>query len=91
MNDDPKIRVYAEGRTNARREPWQDDALCAQTSPDLFTVDKGESSTEAKKICAACPVVRQCLEYALRNDIRHSVWGGKTPNQRRLIVKEKAA
>ncbi|HWU31334.1 MAG TPA: WhiB family transcriptional regulator, partial [Marmoricola sp.] len=38
------------------RERWQDDALCAETAPDMFFPPKGGSTADAMAICAACTV-----------------------------------
>jgi WhiB family redox-sensing transcriptional regulator len=66
---------------------WQQFALCAQTDPDLFILDKGESSKPAKKICAACPVIEQCLAFALANPVK-GVWGGLTKKERNRLKRE---
>lgn len=47
---------------------WTRDAVCAQIDPELFFPDKGGSTATAKKVCAGCPVRRQCLEYALEHE-----------------------
>ena len=31
---------------------------------------------EALRICGQCPVREACLDYALKNQIQHGVWGG---------------
>lgn len=61
-------------------EPWTQDALCAQMDPDTFFPDKGDVETKnrAKEICARCPVADKCLEYALRANERHGIWGGQS-------------
>jgi WhiB family redox-sensing transcriptional regulator len=64
---------------------WQDDALCAQTAPDMFTPVTGESTTTPKKICALCTVRTQCLEYALTHDVE-GIWGGTTRRERRKLT-----
>ena len=40
-------------------------------------------TAEARKICEACPVRQQCLDYALSfyPTEMHGVWAGFTPNQ----------
>lgn len=62
---------------------WQQDALCTQTDPEIFFPEKGGSTRDAKKVCAACDVRSQCLEAALENDERHGIWGGLSERERR--------
>ncbi|AZM54138.1 hypothetical protein DMA15_17470 [Streptomyces sp. WAC 01529] len=64
---------------------WQDDALCAQTDPELFFPEKGGSTREAKQVCLACEVRTQCLDYALAHPQLGGVWGGLTHRQRRRL------
>jgi WhiB family transcriptional regulator, redox-sensing transcriptional regulator len=70
---------------------WQERALCAQTDPDAFFPGKGGSTSEPKKVCRACPVTAECLEYALRTDQRYGVWGGLSERQRRKIKRQRDA
>ena len=67
---------------------WQSDALCAQTDPEAFFPEKGGSTRDAKKVCAACNVRSQCLEYALSNDERFGIWGGLSERERRRLRKQ---
>jgi WhiB family redox-sensing transcriptional regulator len=67
------------------------DALCAQTDPDIFFPNPGENARAAKKICAACPVINECLKYALENGEDEGVYGGMSTWDRRLLMKERAA
>ena len=39
-------------------------------------------SQRALGICAVCPVVDECLAYALTGPETHGIWGGTTPQQR---------
>lgn len=66
---------------------WQSDALCAQTDPEAFFPEKGGSTRDAKKVCGACNVKSQCLEYALANDERFGIWGGLSERERRRLRK----
>lgn len=66
---------------------WQSDSLCAQTDPEAFFPEKGGSTRDAKKICAACEVKAQCLDYALANDERFGIWGGLSERERRKLRK----
>ncbi|GAA1983348.1 WhiB family transcriptional regulator [Amycolatopsis minnesotensis] len=68
---------------------WKDRGLCAQTDPDAFFPEKGESTREAKRICLSCEVRTQCLEYALDRQERFGIWGGASERERRAIQKER--
>ncbi|RIJ76591.1 WhiB family transcriptional regulator [Nakamurella silvestris] len=70
---------------------WAERALCQETDPDAFFPEKGENvSKGAKRVCGACPVDVECLAYALANNERFGIWGGKTERERRKILKESA-
>lgn len=71
--------------TLIRPEPWVQDALCAQTDPELFFPQKGGSTLNAKKICASCDVRAECLEYALRTGQDDGIWGGKSSRELRKL------
>ncbi len=77
--------------------PWAEQALCAQADPDLWYPQHPALITRAKRICNACPVRRQCLDYALTGadtwrGITTGIWGGTTPRERnRLRQARKAA
>jgi WhiB family redox-sensing transcriptional regulator len=66
---------------------WMDDGICRNHTPDTFFPSDGVGVEVAKRICATCPVVDTCLEYALENRIDHGVWGGTSERQRRRILK----
>lgn len=69
---------------------WQVDALCAQTDPEAFFPEKGGSTRDAKKVCSACHVKQECLDYALANDERFGIWGGLSERERRKLKKRSA-
>jgi WhiB family redox-sensing transcriptional regulator len=64
---------------------WRQAALCAETDPEAFFPEKGGSTREAKRVCTGCPVLTQCLEFALDNDERFGIWGGLSERERRRI------
>lgn len=70
---------------------WMEDALCAQTDPDIFYPEKGGSTTPATSVCANCTVRSECLDYAVTNDIRHGIWGGTSDNDRKRMSRERKA
>lgn len=61
------------------------DAACADVTDVYFFPERGGSSGPAKDVCAGCPAVGPCLEYALVNVIRFGVWGGTSERERRRI------
>lgn len=62
-------------------EDWREDALCSQVGGDHWFPEKGETNSDAKKVCSRCPAVDACLEYAVATWQRYGVWGGKTPKE----------
>ena len=69
------------GRTNDR-DPWLEDALCTETDPEAFFPEHGEQNHDAKRVCGACPVVAECLAFALAGNVGYGVWGGTTAAER---------
>lgn len=72
-----------------RGEDWREQALCAQVDPDLWFPEKGSQTHASKKVCAACPVAAQCLEWAVTHKQREGVWGGKSDQERRAIERQR--
>lgn len=70
-------------------EPWAEQAACIGHDPALWDFSHGGSDGRSKRraraICAGCPVITQCLEYALRSNSQHLMWGGLCENQRAAI------
>lgn len=69
---------------------WADQALCAQTDPDLFFPDQGQPSAPAKAICRTCPVRAECLDHTLAARPRFGVWAGLTAAQIRRLARDAA-
>ncbi|ANA85267.1 WhiB-like regulatory protein [Gordonia phage BritBrat] len=82
---------YTDIMAGLSRPPaWHDDALCSQVDVgDMFFPEKGGSTAEAKTICAGCDVREQCLEWALENQERFGIFGGKSERERRRILAER--
>jgi WhiB family redox-sensing transcriptional regulator len=67
---------------------WLDDALCREVGPDLFHSEtQGDTAVvrSARRVCRACPVAAECLQFALDNNEEFGVWGGTSPRERRRI------
>lgn len=65
---------------------WQSYALCAEVDPELFFPEKGVSAATARKICFACPVRTECLDWAISNGETSGVWGGLSERERRGLM-----
>ena len=68
-------------------EEWHLDALCAQTDPEMFFPNKAQVPHRAIKICDQCPVIRECLDYALKTRQDYGVWGGVTARERTRMLR----
>lgn len=72
---------------DAKPAPWMVDAACSAVDPELFFAPPSEKgkTTRAKDICRECPVLADCLGFALEGPEQHGIWGGTTVKQRRDI------
>lgn len=68
-------------------EDWRERAKCLGVSPELFYAERGEKDAFAagRAVCAACPVREECLQFALVNNERFGMWGGKSPRERQQL------
>lgn len=72
-------------------EPWRAHALCTQlvangdAEPDWWFPTSGgcPNAVKAKDICQRCPVIADCLAWALKVDEHDGIWGGKGVRERR--------
>jgi WhiB family redox-sensing transcriptional regulator len=67
---------------------WRSAGACLHADPDLFfpismTGRAVEQVQRAKAICASCPVLAECKEFARIHDAGYGIWGGTTPEERR--------
>ncbi len=57
---------------------------CAM-EPDLYTenwTNRGLRAEEARTLCADCPVLDLCRDYAMTAKEPYHVWGGTVPSER---------
>lgn len=74
----------------AQPAEWRAQAECAGMDPDLFfPTNKMHVPDEARAACARCPVKAQCLEFAIAVNEKDGFWGGKTPEERRKIKRNR--
>ena len=67
--------------------PLLPDASCKGIiNPNLFFPVSKEQEAKClpivRAICAGCPERKECLDYALKEQIAHGIWAGTTPAQR---------
>lgn len=79
-----------------RTEAWRESARCKTADgshdPDFFPEvgRKNEMRARAKRKCFACPVVQECLEWALQleggsdGNHRYGILGGMEPVERAM-------
>ncbi len=85
----PQVRPQGE------QLDWQHRAACrGPQAAVFFPPDKPERRDEkryreamAKAICAQCPVIDECLAYALAIREQHGIWGGMSANERRSLAR----
>lgn len=59
---------------------WMEKRAC---DPSIdFTSDKPDEIELAKESCNRCPVIQECLAYALARREKHGVWGGLSEGER---------
>ena len=66
---------------------WRFEAACLSHDPELFFPigDSGPAVAQieqAKSVCSSCPVVRDCLTWALESGQDSGVWGGMSESER---------
>ncbi|WP_042366064.1 WhiB family transcriptional regulator [Streptacidiphilus neutrinimicus] len=77
---------------------WQERAACAERDTMLFFHPAGERGRDfedreqaAKRVCAACQVIRQCRDYALATHEPYGVWGGMSEDERGSVLRRRRA
>lgn len=53
--------------------------------PNGTTGTEEEKITEAKRICSNCPVMTECLTFAIEQRQYFGIWGGTTEEERRDV------
>lgn len=71
---------------------WRDDASCKEMGNAEFFATFNNNGKEAQErlrqvraICTACKVNKECLDFAVRNEIAYGVWGGMTASERKVM------
>lgn len=71
---------------------WRDRAACRTADPELFfpTANAPGAAAQArhrqaKAVCAQCPVVADCLSWAMTEGLDYGVFGAMTADERRAL------
>ena len=72
------------------QEDWMLEGGCANSDSDIFfpvgsSMKAMKKVNAAKLICAECPVINECLDYAIRTNQDSGIWGGTTEDERKSI------
>lgn len=86
----PTTGIFGWLADEAEDLAWQEQALCAQSDPEMWFPDRGQDIRAAKRVCQACEVRAECLGYALEHNERFGVWGGLSEHQRRRLKRQAA-
>lgn len=70
-------------------EAWTRHAACADVPVDgePFFPRAGDDGATARAACRSCPVVVDCLLYAIDNKQEHGIWGGASEVSRRPLAR----
>lgn len=71
---------------------WMDEAVCIGKGDVFFsetstTLNNKKSLIQAKAMCSSCPVVVDCLVFAINNEEDYGVWGSFSARERSALVK----
>lgn len=95
-----KARKYRAANPDKLARLTQDEAdqaACIHANPKEFYPEQDDginnryAYAQAKTVCGECPIRVRCLEVALLNREEHGVWGGKSPEERKTILKNRAS
>jgi len=73
---------------------FTEQAACRGAGPDLFFLNEDEKGAnhiklaEARTVCFSCKVKKECLDFAMDNNIKSGIWAGTTPLQRKALRRE---
>lgn len=72
---------------------WRDSAACRGVDPEIFfghgkVMRRGDPEVmEALTYCwGGCPVRRPCLRFAVDNGLSFGVFGGRLPEERKVLA-----
>ena len=75
-------------RSSRDNMSWMERGICQDRDEDakIFFPDQGNNASQAKKMCARCPVRMKCLEWSITTRQMYGVWGGVAEKKRRQMM-----
>lgn len=74
--------------TPAPLEGWEENGACYNKAEiRLFFSSVPHEEQEAKRLCDVCPVMEECLDFAIRTRQPFGIWGGMTTGERSRYVR----
>lgn len=69
---------------------WMDQGACKGMDPEVFHPEEEDPNYEllvtvAKDVCEDCPVIEDCLDWAMTRKEKFGIWGKKTALERHRI------
>lgn len=64
---------------------WRERAACRGFALSLFFPERGETTAAAKAVCQTCPVIADCLAWAMRTGDAWAVLGGLSSDERAAV------
>jgi WhiB family transcriptional regulator, redox-sensing transcriptional regulator len=73
---------------------WRHRAICASVDPEGFfpvgeTGPADDQTEQAKSVCRRCPVIDECLAWAVSTGQHDGVWGGLSEDERRQLRRQR--
>lgn len=75
----------------ADKRVWSFQANCINKIDVMYPTSEVKQQNVADRMCATCPVVRECLLFALVNKDVNGVWGYTTESQRKQMLQNVSA
>lgn len=67
-----------------RRDAFERTGPCKGHTRTMYPINAKELPA-ARRVCAECPVRKECLKHALDNNEKFGVWGGASERERRAM------
>lgn len=67
---------------------WREGAACGKTTGIDFFSDDDHAQAIAKAVCAGCPVVDDCLSFAIETNQPDGIWGGLDRSERSRLRRD---